>query len=116
MKKGTLGAMDQNDVLPTNHGIPRFGYYTVAGLALVALLPLSGAYYLGLRWVLFLFSGWMIWLSVNAKAGFKKIGIWAVIAILFNPIEMVVLGKPMWMVIDLIIAGLFIWMGKKAEA
>lgn len=108
--------MDQNDVVPANNGMPRFAFYTVAGLAIVAMLPLSGAYYLGLRWVLFLFSLWMIWKSVSAKAGFQKIAIWSVILILFNPIEMVVLGKPVWMVIDLVIAGLFIWLGKKAEA
>lgn len=73
---------------------------------LVAVLDLPYGYYALLRWVVMISA---ILLAYTAHKIDKKL--WAslmvIIGILFNPILPITFGKDVWVIIDLIVAGLF---------
>lgn len=76
-------------------------------MLLVALVDNPYGYYQILRWVVMLFAGYVTFLSYENK---HKIWLWifAVIAILFNPIAPIHLSRELWSIIDLIVAGVFV--------
>lgn len=78
-----------------------------AVILLIAILPLPYGYYTLLRWVVCLsaiFSAWVF-------GGLEKkswLFLMTVIALLFNPIAPVHLDKGTWVIIDFIVAILFL--------
>jgi len=85
----------------------------VSGIAILVLLLAIPSrtwpyeYYIALRWIVTGAASFTIW--VASERG-KKEWLWimAGIAILFNPIIPVHLSKGVWIVIDLVVAGLFL--------
>jgi phosphatidylserine synthase len=95
-----------------NEGLVR-NKNTISGVAIVMLLLAipSGlwpyGYYILLRWVVTAAALFVLW---NAYELEKKIwvGLMGVVAILFNPIILINLDKETWVVIDFIVAGIFL--------
>jgi hypothetical protein len=80
--------------------------YITAGLLLLAVLPLPYAYYTLLRWVVTAVSGYCIFLSYEDKSmGWAFV--FAILAILFNPLVPFYMDKSSWMIFDIVAAGLF---------
>lgn len=79
-----------------------------AAMLLVALLPLPYGYYTLLRLVVCICAAVIAYLTFVQE---DRLGIWApafaFVAILFNPIVPVYLDRQTWIVIDLIVAGVF---------
>lgn len=75
-------------------------------LLLLAIFPLPYGYYTLLRIVVCLTAGFLSWFSY--KAG-KTAWAWIMsfIALVFNPFIPILFGKEIWIVIDLVIAGIF---------
>jgi hypothetical protein len=74
-------------------------------LAIPAIWPYG--YYIFLRWVITAIAVFFIWITSKIQEQ-KWSGLMVVIAILFNPIIPIYLTKEIWVVIDLIVAGLFL--------
>ncbi len=64
-------------------------------------------YYIILRWVVAVAALFVLWVAYQLK---KQSWLWimGVIAILFNPIVLIHLDKETWVVIDFIVAGVFL--------
>lgn len=78
----------------------------VAGMLLLALVPLPYAYYTLLRWVVTGVSGYSAYVSFNEDSiGWALT--FAVVAILFNPFVPFYMEKESWAVLDLAAAVLF---------
>ncbi|MFA5360675.1 MAG: DUF6804 family protein [Candidatus Paceibacterota bacterium] len=91
-----------------------FKYKNIASIIVIVMLLLaipSGiwpyGYYQILRWVVTGAALFILWITYELK---KKTWLWimGVIAILFNPIAPIYLDKGTWVVIDLIVAALFL--------
>ena len=76
-------------------------------LLLLAILPWPYGYYIFLRWVIFLVSGFLVYLTHILKKTFW-VALFTLIVILFNPIVRIPLDREIWQVIDLIVAILFL--------
>ncbi len=82
----------------------------IAVLMLLLAIP-SGVwpygYYILLRWVVTGTALFVLWTAYELK---KTAWLWAMgaIALLFNPIAPIHLGKGTWVVLDFIVAGLFL--------
>lgn len=82
---------------------------TIAAIVflLLAIFPWPYGYYVFLRWVVFLASGFLVYLAHNlGKIGW--VVLFALIAILFNPLVRVSLDREVWFLIDLLVAGFFV--------
>ena len=82
----------------------------IASIAMLLLAIPSGwpyGYYTLLRLVV---CGTAIYMAVNAKMASKDNWMWGLgfIALLFNPLIPIHLDKGIWMVVDLLVAGIFI--------
>jgi hypothetical protein len=79
----------------------------VAVMLCVALAPLAYGYYQVLRWVT---CGVAVFIAVMAYRWGKvwAMGVFGLIAVLFNPIWPIHLTKNIWMPIDLMCAALFV--------
>lgn len=77
-------------------------------LLVLAIFPWSYGYYVFLRWVVFLVSGFLVYLAHNLKKTIWVV-MFTLIAILFNPIVRISLDRETWQVIDLVTASIFIF-------
>lgn len=73
----------------------------------LAILPWSDGYYVFLRWVIFIVSGFLVYLAHNLKKPSRVI-LFTLIAILFNPITPIHFDQETWIIIDFIAAILFL--------
>jgi len=64
-------------------------------------------YYVLLRWVVALSAIFLVWIAYNLKKTFWFF-LMGIVAILFNPIIPIHLGKETWVIIDLIVAVFFL--------
>ena len=64
-------------------------------------------YYVLLRWVVSISAVFLIWVAYDLKKTFWVV-LMGMVAILFNPLIPIYLDKEIWIVIDLIIAVLFL--------
>lgn len=74
-------------------------------LAIPAIWPYG--YYILLRWVIAVSAIFLIWVAYNFKKTFWLF-LMGIIALLFNPITPIHLNKETWIVIDLIVAIIFL--------
>ncbi len=79
-----------------------------AGALLLAVLPLPYGFYILLRWIVLGFS---LYLAYRYSGNAAKMTGWALtyllIAVLWNPIMPVELGKESWFIPDLVAAAIF---------
>ncbi len=92
---------------------------TISIILLLIAIPrgLPYDYYIFLRWVITVSSVYIAWTSYKLKDIFW-IGVFGIVAILFNPIFPIHLTKETWVVIDLMVATIFfigIFLIKKGE-
>lgn len=83
----------------------------VGFLLLIALLPLPYGYYTFLRLTVFMSSLFLVY-QLSEMKEHKISAILALLAILFNPFIPVYLSRELWMPIDLISAGFFLYIAK----
>lgn len=76
-------------------------------LLLLAILPWSDGYYVFLRWVVFIVSGFLVYLAHNLKKP-SRVVLFTLIAILFNPFIPIHFDQGTWIIIDFIVAILFL--------
>lgn len=74
-------------------------------LAIPAIWPYG--YYILLRWVVTASAIFLVWVAYNLKKTFWLF-LMGIVALLFNPIAPIHLDKETWIVIDLIVAGIFL--------
>lgn len=74
-------------------------------LAIPAIWPYG--YYILLRWIVALSAVFLLWLAYNLKKTFWLFSM-GIVAILFNPIIPVHLDKETWVIIDFLVAILFL--------
>lgn len=74
-------------------------------LAIPAIWPYG--YYILLRWVVALSALFLLWLAYDLKKTFWLFSM-GIVAILFNPIIPVHLNKETWVIIDFVVAILFL--------
>lgn len=74
---------------------------------LLAILPWPDGYYVFLRWVIFIVSGFLVYLAHNLKKPSRVI-LFTLLAILFNPITPIHFDQETWIIIDFIAAILFL--------
>ena len=74
-------------------------------LAMPAIWPYG--YYILLRWVVTASAIFLVWVSYNLKKTFWLF-LMGIIALLFNPIAPIHLDKETWVIIDLIVAVIFL--------
>jgi len=79
----------------------------IAFLLLIAVLPLPYGYYIFLRWIT---CGMAIFTAYIAYQWEAKWAVWVFvpIAILFNPVVPIHLDKETWVIIDIIVAIIFL--------
>ena len=76
-------------------------------MLLIAALELPYDYYVFLRWIICGSSGYFAY--IYFQDGFRKVGyVFLGIAIIFNPIAPFYLNKSTWIIIDIIVAGMFL--------
>lgn len=81
-----------------------------AGMLFLAVLPLPYGYYQFLRLVVCGFAGFLAWQEVESSTQITPIAImFGLIALLMNPVIPVHLSKGLWVVLDLVMAGAFVW-------
>ena len=82
---------------------------TVISVAMLflAMLDLSYGYYTLLRWIVTASAIFLAWMAYNAKKTFWLFSM-GIVALLFNPIAPIHLDKETWVIIDPIVAGLFL--------
>ena len=77
-------------------------------MLLLAILPIwPYGYYILLRWVVTASAIFLVWIAYNLKKTFWLF-LMGIIALLFNPIAPIHLDKETWIVIDLIVATIFL--------
>lgn len=76
-------------------------------MLLLAIPDLPYGYYILLRWVITASAAFLIWISYKLE---RKIWLFLMVAvvILFNPITPIYLDKEAWVIIDFIVAILFL--------
>ena len=81
-------------------------WYIPAGMLVVAVLPLPYGYFMFLRLVITAAAAYVAYENFN-----KDIPGWGIIfvgvSLLFNPFYIVYFDKPLWVVIDIVVAALF---------
>lgn len=81
-------------------------WYIPAGMLVVAVLPLPYGYFMFLRLVITAAAAYVAYENFN-----KDIPVWGIIfvgvSLLFNPFYIVYFDKPLWVVIDIVVAALF---------
>ena len=70
-------------------------------------IDLPYGYYTFLRWVVTLSTIFLVWTAYNSRKTFWFFSM-AIVAILFNPITPVYLDEETWMMIDFVVAILFL--------
>ncbi len=90
--------------------VPQFVWFVPALALLFAVLPLPYAYYTGLRWLISASVAFLVWKKFEVTGSPQGAFIWIFggITLLFNPIIPVVLTKSTWVLIDLVVAGIFL--------
>jgi len=77
-------------------------------ILLLAIPPIwPYGYYILLRWVVTASAIFLVWIAYNLKKTFWLF-LMGIIALLFNPIAPIHLDKETWIVIDLIVATIFL--------
>ena len=77
-------------------------------MLLLAIPPIwPYGYYILLRWVVTASAIFLVWIAYNLKKTFWLF-LMGIIALLFNPIAPIHLDKETWIVIDLIVATIFL--------
>lgn len=77
-------------------------------ILLLAIPPIwPYGYYILLRWVVTASAIFLVWVSYNLKKTFWLF-LMGIIALLFNPIAPIHLNKETWVIIDLIVATIFL--------
>ncbi|NTG01681.1 hypothetical protein G6L30_16290 [Agrobacterium rhizogenes] len=88
-----------------------------AALLVVAILPLPYGYYTFLRCVVTLSAVIVAWSRYKTKGSVNwEVVLMALVAILFNPLVPIWLSRPLWLPIDLLSGGIFIYFAFKKEA
>lgn len=85
----------------------RIPEYATATALLLALLPWPYGYFVLLRWVmagLASFLSWEEW--KQGSVGWTWL--WGVVALLFNPVLPISLGRPIWLLVDCVAAFLLL--------
>ena len=78
-------------------------------LLVIAVLPIKQyGYFILLRWVVCSSAIYVGYFAYKAKR-YQWVWLMGIIAILFNPIEPIHFNKGIWQVIDLIVAGIFLF-------
>ncbi|KZC18232.1 hypothetical protein RHOFW104R8_06980 [Rhodanobacter sp. FW104-R8] len=78
-------------------------------ICLVAVLPMPYGWYMLTRWVVCAAS---IAAALHWYGRSDKIAVVAmVIALLFNPIQPIALGRPLWMLVDVLVGAVALWLG-----
>lgn len=77
-------------------------------ILLLAIPPIwPYGYYILLRWVVTASAIFLVWIAYNLKKTFWLF-LMGIIALLFNPIAPIHLDKETWIIIDLIVATIFL--------
>lgn len=76
-------------------------------MLLVAIADLAYGYYTLLRWVVTASAIFLVWTAYGLKRTFWLF-LMGIVAILFNPIVPIYLNKGTWVIIDFIVAVLFL--------
>lgn len=87
--------------------MPKTVLYSAAGMLLLAILPLPYGYYTLLRLVATIVFGWAALISYRREAA-SITWVYALAALLFNPLIPVELSKTLWVPLDLAAALLLI--------
>lgn len=87
--------------------IPPPIYYLCAALLLLALAPMPFGYYTFLRLVVTIIA-FVTAFSFYKEGGVVWAWIFALLGILFNPLIQVHLSRDIWMILDLLAAGLML--------
>lgn len=74
-------------------------------LAIPAIWPYG--YYILLRWIVTISAVFLVWISYKLEKKFWLF-LMIIVALLFNPIAPIYFGKEIWVVIDFIVAILFL--------
>jgi len=81
---------------------------TAGVICLVAVLPMPYGWYMLTRWVVCAAS---IAAALHWYGRSDKIAVAAmVIALLFNPIRPIALGRPLWMLVDVLVGAVALWL------
>jgi hypothetical protein len=95
--------------------IPKGLLYAAAALLVIAIAPLPYAFYELLRFIVCSIFGYLAYLAITRQAHLHT-AVFAVSALLFNPLIPVHLGKELWVVIDASAAALLVFTrGRYAE-
>ena len=88
-------------------------YKNIASVIVIVMLLLAipdiwpYGYYIVLRWVVTASALFLIWISYELKKGFWLF-LMIIVAILFNPLAPIHFNKEAWVVIDFVVAILFL--------
>ena len=82
---------------------------TAGVICLVAVLPMPYGWYMLTRWVVCAASiaAALHWYGRNDRIAVASV----VIALLFNPIRPIALGRPLWMLADALVGAAALWLG-----
>jgi len=81
---------------------------------IIGVFPLPIGYYTLVRLVVAAVAAYIAWKAYEQDNQSKWVWVFAFIAILFNPLIPIYLdSKPLWIMIDLATAGLFLYYSKK---
>ena len=92
--------------------MPKGLIFAVCGLLLLAIAPLPYGYYELLRFVVCGTFAYLVYLSVKQQV-FWHTPVFAVVAVLFNPIFPIYLDKAIWMGIDAGSAAVLFVLGRR---
>ncbi len=88
--------------------------FIIAGLLIIAMLDLPYGYYTFLRIVVTLYAIVLSTTAIKNKR-YNSTYLMAGFAILFNPIIPIYFAKDIWFIIDIITAGIFVFIPKLVE-
>jgi len=83
--------------------------YILVAMLLLCLAPMPYGYYMLVRWTAFAgfaYIGWQFFESEESKFTWV---FWS-LALLFQPFYKVALGRPLWNIVDVLVAGLLLYM------
>lgn len=85
------------------------------GMLLLALAPMPWGYYTLLRVVVCGVSIYSAWEAKESRSA-AWVGTWAIIAVLFNPVNPISLGRAVWAPVNVLVATLFFtWRGRSLD-
>jgi hypothetical protein len=89
-------------------------FYIPIAILIVGVFPLPIGYYTLVRLIVTAAAAYIAWQTFMQNKQSGWVWIFAFVAILFNPLMPVYLNsKPLWIMIDLATAGLFLYSSKK---